>query len=84
MSKKTEQELVDLASWWHYNKDNNNMPIEKKLEFLTKAMDIMIWVIAGNTGDIQKLEHRGRGGFPRDLVLPAGGIRTATGHTYTP
>lgn len=83
MSKKTEQELIDLAGWWHYWKDTN-MPIDKKLEFLTKAMDIMLWVVAGNTGDIQKLERRGRSGFPRDLVLPASGIRTATGHTYTP
>lgn len=85
MSKKTEQELLDLATWYHKNK-NNEMSIEMRLKFLTRAVDVLIWVVAGNTGDIQKIEHRGnqRIIFPRDYVLPGGRrLRTPTGHHYT-
>jgi len=81
MSKKTEQELVDVATWFHYHK-GDNMDIDKKLEFMTRAMDQMLWVLAGAIGDIQKIEQ-GRRMIPRDLVLINKGIRTATGHSYT-
>lgn len=77
MSKQTEKELLDVALWYHHHK-NDDMPIDQKLQFLTKAIDHILWVLAGSIGDIQKIE-RGRTVLPRDLVMPYKGIRTATG-----
>lgn len=86
MSKRTEQELLDIATWFHQNK-GNDMSIDKRLEFMTKTVDMLVWVVAGAVGDIQRLEHRGRSGiilpyekFPRQLVRSDKHLHVPTGY----
>lgn len=57
MSKALERELLEVAQWYCYHKDTD-MPIEKRLEFLTKAMDFLIWTLAKSVEDIRVLEGR--------------------------
>lgn len=80
MSKQTETELLDLAQWFNYWK-KEPMSIDKKIEFMTKTIDVMLWVMAGNTGDIQKLEGRGGIILPRQMVRTDSHLKTDHGYT---
>lgn len=61
MSKKLEEELLDLGKWYFYHK-TDSMPLEKRVEFLARAMDLTMWVIGRIAEDIQNLEGRGKSG----------------------
>ena len=74
-----EKRLVDMAVWFHKNKDRiprNN--VEAKCDFLTKSLDIHLELMALLVQRIELAE--GRRGSP--LWLPAGIKNNETGEVY--
>ena len=70
MSTLLEERIRDWAVWFHQNKDR--MPsdnLRKRLDFLEKALDGCLELVAIATKDIQKLEHREKS---PNLWLPSG------------
>lgn len=78
MSQKTVNELQDVAQWYAHHRDQP-MSLEKRVEFLMKANDMLTWVLAQAVQDIVNLEARRKvedrfSGFflPRGLTIPDG------------
>lgn len=57
MSKKLDEELLDIAKWFTYHKDECT-DIHKRVAFLENACDHLIWVLGRVCQDIQTLERR--------------------------
>lgn len=66
MGQKLDQELLDVAKWWTYHKDECT-DVHKRLEFQDKAIDHLLWVLGRVVEDLQKVE--GRRPFMTDEVL---------------
>ena len=78
MSRKLEQEILEVATWANYNRKDvlkSHASVEKKLEFMDKCFDHLLWVLARAVEDIQKLEGRGEIFVPHSVRLDSG-IRT--------
>ena len=59
MSSDTEDRLRDWVLWYKtHEKTIPKEAVEKKLEFLTKAVDGLFEVVAMMAGDIQQVERR--------------------------
>lgn len=78
MSQKLVEELQNVAQWYAHHRDEV-MSLEKRVEFLIKANDMLTWVVAQAAQDIINLEARRKvedqfTGFflPRRLTLPDG------------
>ena len=57
MSRELEQEALDVAKWWAEHKASA-MDVPKRIEFLTKANDHLLWLLGRAIQDIKNLEHR--------------------------
>lgn len=82
MSKQLDKELLEIAEWYTYHK-GSGMDIDKKLEFLTKSIDFLLWALAKTAEDIQNLEGRRRNGQmmnwdPYTIKAVPNNLRTTT------
>lgn len=81
MSKGLEKELLEVAQWYTYFK-SQEMSIEKRMEFLTKAIDFLLWTLARTVEDMRDIEGRTKNGHeladPYLFKAVPKSIRTAT------
>jgi len=80
MSSSLEKELLEVAQWYTYHK-GEPMDVERRIEFLTKTCDFLIWTMARMVEDLRLLEGRKRNGNGYDpyitLAVP-NSLRTPT------
>lgn len=57
MSRELDQEVVEIGKWFAYHKREATDP-DKRLEFLEKTCENLIWALARAVKDIQVLEGR--------------------------
>lgn len=57
MSLKRLQELKDLAIWYAQHINDTDDP-KLNVQFLKKALDNIMWIMAGMMEDIHKMEGR--------------------------
>ncbi len=75
-----EKRLVDTAVWFHHNKDRiPKHEVEKKVEFLTVALDIFIEMTALLVDRMQEVEGRSKSA---SLWLPNGMVDKDTGKRF--
>jgi hypothetical protein len=70
MSERFDAEVIELAQWYHYNKDR--IPADnltKKIHFLEVTLDTCIKLLANAAIDIKDLEHRGS-----SIIVPPPGL----------
>ena len=59
MSQKLVEELQNVAQWYAHHRDQP-MDLPKRVEFLIKANDMLVWTLATAAQDIINLEARGK------------------------
>lgn len=72
MSLELEKELLDVATWYNAHRTSIT-DVHKKLEFMEKLNDHLVWVLGRVAQDIKNLEHRDkRENNFRGFFLPKG------------
>jgi hypothetical protein len=67
MSERFDTEVIELAQWYHYNKDRiPSDNLTKKIQFLEVTLDTCIKLLANAAIDIRDLERRGSS----NIILP--------------
>ena len=59
MSRQTEKQLLELGMWHEEHRRNCTDP-HKRMEFCMRAINEILYVMAGLAEDIQRLENRKR------------------------
>lgn len=72
MSADLDRRLVEWAVWYHEHK-KDAVDIDKRLEFLTMAVDGVFELIAMACKDLQSVEHRPGTNFDKPrIAIPRG------------
>ena len=71
MSTETEQRLLDFGKWYDHHKETKT-DIDKRSEFLEKAIDNLAHLMIHYVEDIRVLEGRGPLGSSNTIISPAG------------
>lgn len=70
MSHITEQKLLEFATWYNYNK-TGIVDLQKKTEFLDKAIENLALVMVNFAEDVKVIEGRGRLTNTSEIILPS-------------
>lgn len=72
MSAELDKRTAEWAVWFLEHR-RDGMPLDKKIEFLSKSIEGLLELLAIATRDIQRLEHRsGNDEVRRQILLPRG------------
>lgn len=71
MSLESEAKLLDFAKWFNFHKGTITS-LDKRCEFLTKAVDNLGICLLHALEDIKTLEGRGRIGSNIEILTPHG------------
>lgn len=70
MRKTTVDRVNDYVVWWNYHITNmDNAPLEKKIKFLTKAVQGSLELITLLTEEVRQVEY---GRETQKIILPIG------------